>query len=268
MDLIYNFNYFWDSRYLFKADRICLTQRGVSPFSSNLLYSLHHPLVPTAKNSKQVEPLSDEISKQHGSYIQPISANNIQLHQENPPLPHANKQQEEVLSPPLTPESYKEPCEEPLMDSATPKRRWGEVSTALHFCIHLASPVPLLKFTDHMEDLASAGTRLTPCPTTPSPSPQIAQTEVLTKRYITENTSDHFIHAFSHSPALPWTSINELLDYLNFKLQTLLMPFPPPQWRLSLVSKNLHGEIMSQSKTFMLYLRLSCVEKDMIDMAH
>lgn len=31
-------------------------------------------------------------------------------------------------------------------------------------------------------------------------------------QYITENTSDQFTQAFSPTPALPWTSVNELTD--------------------------------------------------------
>ena len=44
------------------------------------------------------------------------------------------------------------------------------------------------------------------------------QTEVITKQYIRENTSEIYSKALSRTPTLSWASINELVD--NFKSKT------------------------------------------------
>ena len=44
------------------------------------------------------------------------------------------------------------------------------------------------------------------------------QREVITKRYITENTSEKFIQAFSVIPALSWVSVNDLVDNFSSKI--------------------------------------------------
>lgn len=53
------------------------------------------------------------------------------------------------------------------------------------------------------------------------------KTEVITKRYITENTSDQFVQAFSSTPTLPWTSVNELVDNFNSKMTNVIDTIAP-----------------------------------------
>lgn len=53
------------------------------------------------------------------------------------------------------------------------------------------------------------------------------QTEVITKRYITENTSELFIQVFSSTPALSWVSVNELVDHFNSKITNVIDAIAP-----------------------------------------
>ncbi len=48
------------------------------------------------------------------------------------------------------------------------------------------------------------------------------QTEVMIKRYITENTSEIFIQVFSSTHALSWVSVSGLLDNCNSKITNVI----------------------------------------------
>ena len=74
------------------------------------------------------------------------------------------------------------------------------------------------------------------------------QTEVFSKRYITENISDLFIRIFSPTPPLSRFSASDLVHHSSSKLQMLLMPLHPLKWQWSLVRKNIFGETPRWSK--------------------
>ena len=58
------------------------------------------------------------------------------------------------------------------------------------------------------------------------------QTKVITKRCITENTSEIFIQAFSSSPALSWVSVNELVDEFNSKTTNVIDAIAPTKVKI------------------------------------
>ena len=53
------------------------------------------------------------------------------------------------------------------------------------------------------------------------------QTKIITKRYITEYTSEIFTQKFLPSPALPWVSVNELVDNFNCKITNIIDNLAP-----------------------------------------
>lgn len=53
------------------------------------------------------------------------------------------------------------------------------------------------------------------------------QTDIITKRYITENTSEMFIQAFSSTPAPSWVSVNDLVDDFNSKITNIMDAIAP-----------------------------------------
>lgn len=63
--LYWQFNFFWDRRYLFKADGLCLNKSGIELFSSNLYFFLCHSTVPSAKDKRLEESKQGEDITQH-----------------------------------------------------------------------------------------------------------------------------------------------------------------------------------------------------------
>ena len=53
------------------------------------------------------------------------------------------------------------------------------------------------------------------------------QTEVVSKRYITENTGDIFIEAFSSTPPLSRFSVNDLVHHFNSKITNVMNAIAP-----------------------------------------
>ena len=51
VNLIDNFNIFWERRHLFKEDGFCLNKPGIRLLTSNIFYSVHHTSVPPSKDN-------------------------------------------------------------------------------------------------------------------------------------------------------------------------------------------------------------------------
>lgn len=67
--------------------------------------------------------------------------------------------------------------------------------------------------------------------------------QVITERYITENTSEIVIHAFSSTPTLSWVSVNVLVETSNSKMINVIDAIAPTKVKVSLIRKDLHGEL-------------------------
>ena len=138
-----NFNFFWDRRHFFKADGLNLNKSGVKLFTSNLFYFLRHPSVPSAKDKRQEKSKQEEEQTQH-----------INLEGELPRLPpeesfdcrrHLSREEES-------------PSPLPTPAPSTPKTPPRSPSSP----VTLSPSSPLLDFTDQMNALVIAGTKLHP----------------------------------------------------------------------------------------------------------
>ena len=58
------------------------------------------------------------------------------------------------------------------------------------------------------------------------------RTEVVTKRYITENTSETFIQAFSSTSLHSWVSVDELVEYFSSKVTNVIDAIAPAKRKI------------------------------------